>query len=218
MNHVLPFSEWSLTEAYYSKNHNLHKIAKADPHVQGKPIFYENDLQNFYSIRRKIAENLIDYKKHVADVAIKDREWRANAVGKRDEKGSIQWLDTASKTRNLALKIVEDAADFMIKFNKEYDDVKESILGSDHTEVANSILKLQDIYPSALITEAGKLKRMKRMKIDSSFVLNVLKWTESIKRIYDNLEDAGKLLGKTDKQIEGARKQSMAQKSRWGMY
>ena len=214
---ILPFDEWNIGEAYYSKNHNLHKIANSEPHVQGKPVFYENDLQNFYVIRRKIGESLVNYRKHVNDVAVKDREWRAEASGKRDEKGTLQWLDTATKTRNLALNIVEDSAKFMIKFNEEYDSVKEAILGSDHTEVAKSIRKLQDIYPFSLINEAGKLKRMKRMKIDTQFVLDTLKWTESIKRMYDNLEEAGKLLGKTDKQIEGARKQSMAQKARWGM-
>jgi uncharacterized protein YjbJ (UPF0337 family) len=36
--------------------------------------------------------------------------------------------------------------------------------------------------------------------------------------MYDNLEEAGKLLGKTDKQIEGARKQAASQRMRWGMY
>jgi hypothetical protein len=56
------------------------------------------------------------------------------------------------------------------------------------------------------------------MKIDSKFILDVIKWTDSIMQIYNSFDEAGKLLGKSEKQIEGARKQSLSQKMRWGMY
>ena len=152
------------------------------------------------------------------DAEEKDRGWREAAKGRKDEKGSIAWYDSAAKVRNLAMKIVKDSAKFMQEYNQKFDQVKDDMMGKDHVKVAKAIIALQEIYPYNLITEAGKLKRMRRMKFDTQFVNDVLKWTESIRRAYEKLEDASKFLGKTEKQILGARKQSLNQRMRWGMY
>jgi hypothetical protein len=207
-----------LNEAYYSKNHNIRKVMNSTEPVTGAPIFQENETQSIYAVRRKLQDSLADYEKHVADATVKDREWRADAIGQKGEKGNIQWYDAASKARNLALKIVKESATFMEKFNNLYDSLKGDLLGTDHIKVAKAIYTLQGIYPHSLINEAGKLKRLKRMKIDSKFILDVIKWTDSIMQIYNSFDEAGKLLGKSEKQIEGARKQSLSQKMRWGMY
>lgn len=207
-----------LNEAYYSKNHNIRKVMNSTESVTGPPIFHENETKGVYAVRRKLRDSLANYEKHVADTTAKDREWRAAAAGQKGEKGNIQWYDAAAKARNLALKIVKDSSSFMEKFNNLYDSLKEDLLGTDHVKVAKAIYTLQGIYPSSLINEAGKLKRLKRMKIDAQFISDVLKWTDSISKIYDSFEEAGKLLGKSEKQIEGARKQSLSQKMRWGAY
>ncbi len=206
-----------LNEAYYSKNHNLEKVMNSSEPISGPSIFHEDEAQRLYAVRRKLRDNLAGYEKHVADAEAKDRAWRAAAAGRRDERGKLQWYDAAAKTRNLALKIVKDSAAFMEKFNDLYDSLKEDLIGTDHVKVAKAIHTLQSIYPSSLINEAGKLKRLKRMKLDSEFISSVLKWTESISKIYDSFEEAGKLLGKSEKQIEGAKKQSLSQRMRWGM-
>jgi hypothetical protein len=212
------FSEWELSEGYRSKNHNLYKVADSKDPITGKPIFQESDLQNFYAIRRKIQDNLEGFEKHMEMMEVKDKAWREKVKGQRGEKGDLAWYDTAKKTRELAIKVVRDSAKFMIEFNETYDKLKADLLGSDHVKVANAIVSLLEIYPQSLINEAGKLKRLKRMQADSQFVKDSIKWSESIRNMYENLEEAGKMLGKTDKQIEAARKQSAMQRMRWGMY
>jgi hypothetical protein len=216
MNHIETFDSW-INEAYYSKNSNLYKIASSETPIESTAIFHDKDTQNFYAIRRSLDDKLANYRTHIKDMNAKDADWRKAAAGKRDEKSTLQWYDAASKTRNLALNIVEDSAQFIQNFNAKYNSVKKSLLGTDHVEIAKSILDLKEIYPNELINEAGKLKRMKKMKADAQFISDVLKWTESIKQIYNTFEEAGKLLGKTDKQIAGARKQSAAQRMRWGI-
>jgi hypothetical protein len=216
--HLKSFDQWEISEGYRSKNHNLYKVADSKEPISGKPIFQENDLQNLYAVRRKVQDNLESFEKHMEMMEVKDKAWREKVKGQRGEKGDLAWYDTAKKTRELAMKTVRDSAEFMVKFNETYDKLKEDLLGSDHVKVANAIVSLLEIYPQSLINEAGKLKRLKRMQLDSQFVKDSIRWSDSIKNMYENLEDAGKLLGKTDKQIEGARKQSAMQRMRWGMY
>jgi hypothetical protein len=206
-----------VNEAYYSKNHNILKVMASTEPVIGSPIFHEDDTQSFYGIRRKIQDNLASYEKHVAERDAKDREMRAAIAGQRGEKGTLELYDAGTKSRNLALKIVKDSAAFMVKFNDLFDSLKVDLFGTDHVKVAKAIYALQKIYPHSLINEAGKLKRLKRLKLDVQFISDVLKWTSSISKIYDSLDEAGKLLGKSEKQIEGARKNSISQKMRWGM-
>ena len=206
-----------LNEAYYSKNHNILKVMSSTTPVIGSPIFSADEAQSVYAVRRKIQDNLVNYEKHVADRAIRDRELRAAAAGQKGEKGKLDMYDVGAKTRDLAIKIVRESAAFMTKFNDLYDKLKDDLIGTDHVKTAKAIYELLQIYPHSLINEAGKLKRMRRLKLDEQFISDVLKWTNSITKIYDTFNEAGKLLGKSEKQIEGARKQSIAQRMRWGM-
>lgn len=205
-----------LNEAYY-KNHNLHKVMASAKPVIGPPVFQAEEAQSVYAVRRKIQDNLINYEKHVAERTAKDRELRAAAAGQKGEKGMLDLYNVGAKSRDLAFKIVKDSAAFMVKFNNLYDSLKEDLTGTDHVKVAKAIYELLQIYPHELINEAGRLKRLRSLKLDAQFISDVLKWTNSISKIYETLDEAGKVLGKSEKQIEAARKQSIAQRMRWGM-
>jgi hypothetical protein len=200
-------------EAYYSKNHNLWKVAGSSTPIMGVPIFTPDDQQNFFSIRRTMEEKLKGYQQHVETSEPK----MADYIAKATTKGERERLQKANELRKKAFDIVQRAAAFMIEFNELYDSLKEDLFGKDHTAVANAIIKLNEIQPHGLIKEAGVLKRMNVIRMDSEFVKSVLKWVDSISRIYETFDEAGKVLGKTEKQIEGARKQSFSQRMRWGM-
>jgi hypothetical protein len=105
----------------------------------------------------------------------------------------------------------------MEEFNKTYDSLKEDLFNEDHVKVAKAIIKLNEIKPNTLIKDAGVIKRMNYIKLDSEFIKSVLKWVNSISQIYDVMDEAAKTLGKSKKQVEAARKQSFFQKVRWGM-
>lgn len=118
------FNDWSLNERYISKNHNLHKVMASKEPITGKPIFHENDVKSVYSVRRKIHDDLVGYEDHMKSAAEKDAEWRKAAQDRKDVKGLLAWYDTAAKTRNQAIKIVREAAEFMTTYNQKYDHVK----------------------------------------------------------------------------------------------
>jgi hypothetical protein len=204
----------NFNESYYSKNHNLFKIANSETPITGKPVFTDTENQSFFTVRRKMMDNLSSYDEHMKTAEEKMGKYIEDAK----TKGEREHLLKANNTRGKAYDIVQRAAAFMEKFNELYDSLKEDLMSEDHIKVAQAILKLREIRPHKLIEEAGTLKRIRLIKLDSYFVKSVLGWVDSISRIYDTFEEAGKLLGKTDKQIEGARKQAASQRMRWGMY
>jgi hypothetical protein len=147
------------------------------------------------------------------DAAKKMEGFLANSKTKTD----TEMLNKANAAREKAYEIVKNSAEFMHTFNDLYDKLKPALFNEDHVKVANAIIKLNDIRPHELIKEAGILKRIRTIKLDSEFIKSVLKWVNAIVGIYEMLDEAGKMLGKSDKQIEGARKQAASQRMRWGM-
>lgn len=212
--YIPSFCEWNLSEA----NTNLWKVRDSDEPVIGPQIFTPNEFQNLIEVQKKLDDNLKGYEEHMKIADEKQKEWIAKLEGKKGTKSTLDWYQQADKTRKLAFDIVKKASEFMKKHNELYDSLKEDFTSTDHIRVASAISKMLQIYPYALITEAGKLKRMKRMKFDTEFITSVIKWTNSIMNRKNMLEDASKLLGKSEKQIEGAKKQAAAQRARWGMY
>ena len=148
------------------------------------------------------------------EAKVKMKEWRE----KTKLKGDLDWYNRAEKARELAFKVVNDAAKFMKEFNEKYKELKDDLTGEDHVKVAKVIYDLLDIYPNKLIQDAGMVKRMKRMKYDSQFIEDCLKWTNAIVNRYEVLKAGGKVLGKTDAQIQGMRKQAANMRARWGMF
>lgn len=217
MPHIKLFEDF-VNERYYSPNHNLYKVANSSEPVMGPQIFTPDEFQNFDEVQKKLETSLEGYKEHMKIASEKMKGFREAATGQKGEKGNLAWYDQADKTRNLAFEVVTKAADYMTKHNKLYDSLKKDLMSEDHVKVAKAITAVLETYPNDLITAAGKLKRMKTMKLDGDFVKAVIKWTNSIMRRKDMLEEAAKMLGKTAKQIEGARKQAAAQRARWGSY
>jgi hypothetical protein len=200
-------------EAYYNKNYNLWKVAKSTTPILGEPVFVSDDQQNFFGIRRKLQDNLKGYQQHMdtASAKMKDHIAKSTTKGERDN------LEKANQVREKAFDIVNRSAKFMEEFNKTYDSLKEDLFNEDHVKVAKAIIKLNEIKPNTLIKDAGVIKRMNYIKLDSEFIKSVLKWVNSISQIYDVMDEAAKTLGKSKKQVEAARKQSFFQKVRWGM-
>jgi hypothetical protein len=201
-------------EAYYNKDYNLFKVARSQTPVVGKPVFTDAENQSFFSVRRKMMDSLKSYDEHMKTAEEKMGKFLAASK----TKGDTERLLKANATRGKAYDILLRASDFMNTFNELYDSLKGDLMSEDHVKVANAILQLREIRPYKLIEEAGTLKRIRLINLDAQFVKSVLKWVDSITGMYETLEDAGKLLGKTDKQIEGARKQAMSQRMRWGMF
>lgn len=198
---------------YRSENANLYTVRASEKPVIGKPVFTD-DSKDYDKTQAKIDADLKSYQKHMDEAKEKMKEWRE----KTKLKGDHDWYDRAEKARELAFKVVNDAAKFMKEFNEKYKELKDDLIGEDHVKVAKAIYELQDIYPYKLIEEAGKLKRMKHMKYDAQFMKDCLKWTNAIMNRYEVLKAGGKVLGKTDAQIEGMRKQSRNMRMRWGMF
>jgi len=203
-----------LNERYYSQNHNLYKVANSPTPILGKPIFTESDNQSFFATRRKLVDSLKSYDEHMKSAQEKMEKFIENAKTKYDKDRLIK----ANDTRNKAYDIVKRASEFMNEFNKLYDSLKNDLMSKDHVKVANAILELKEIKPSELIKDAGIVKRIRTIKLDSEFLKSVFLWVDSISDMYQMLDEAGKILGKSDKQIEGARKQSSSQRMRWGMF
>lgn len=198
---------------YRSPNHNLYKVANSNTEVKGKAIFTDNSA-NYDKTMKKIDDDLKSYEKHMEEAKEKMKEWRSETA----KKGDLDWYAKAEKTREEAYSIVKKAAEFMKEFNSLYKELIPDLTGTDHNKVGKAIAKLLDIYPYELINQAGKLKRLKKMKYDSQFVNDVLKWTNSIMNRYEVLKQGGKYLGKSDSQIEGMRKQSAMMRARWGEF
>lgn len=208
--------DFSVNE-YQGKWGNLYKVMSSKTPVIGEPVFTDSGGR-LKEVESKLKSNIIGYKDHMDRMVVKDMGWRENAQGARDVKGKIQWYDKAKKTREFAFKIVNDAQKFMLKYNKLYDKLKGDLTSTDHRKVAQAIDELFKIYPEELIQESGKLKRLSRMKADTPFVEDVIKWTESIKNIFDTVYQGSKVLGKSEKQIKAMKKQSSAMSMRWGRY
>lgn len=195
---------------HWTQDKNLYKVAGSESPVIGEPVFTDQE-SNYEAIQQKINDSLAGYEKHMELAETKTKEWLVDA-----NKGSTQWIMDSQKNRQFAFVLLMTAAKFMKDFNALYKDLREDLLSTDHVKVAKAILKLREIYPYELIRDAGKLKRLRRMKFDAPFFDSVLKWTESIRRVYDQMMNGSKILGKTQKQIAGARKQSINQRMRWG--
>jgi uncharacterized protein YukE len=120
--------------------------------------------------------------------------------------------------RKKLYNILERCAEFLKQYNELYSTLIEDFTSTDHVRVAKAIMKMDEIYPWQLIKDMGALKNTRKMKFDVQFFESVSKWVQQITNLYDTLTEAGKMLGKTKAQIDGARKLSNAMKSRWGEF
>ena len=216
MNHVKLFEDWKLEED--SSTNNLYKVARSTKPIIGAPVFtrqfIEDNQKNYTSTQEKIDDSLKGYDAHMIEAEKRQKEWLEKAT----KKYQIDWYTKTEKNRKFAYDILKRSAEFFKKFNELYNKKEDDLLSTDHVEVAKAIIELQAIYPYNLINDAGQLKRTKNMKFDGDFLKSVLKWTNFIIARYATLTSASKILGKTEKQIDAARKQSANMRMRWGMY
>lgn len=217
MNHVKLFDDWKLNEAYRSDTHNLYKVAQSKEPIMGPPVFIkqavEDNQKHYKATQDKIDDCLKGYDAHMIAAEQKHKEWMEKATKKYE----IEWYTKSEKNRKFAHDILKRSAVFFKKFNELYDKKESDLINTDHVKVAKAIIELNEIYPYDLIRDAGQLKRTQKMKFDADFINTILKWTNFITSRYDALTNGAKILGKTEKQLIGARKQSANMRMRWGM-
>lgn len=205
--------EYGNKRSPHSNIRNMYKQFRDGETVTGDPVFSfsGNDLMSSYENLQKNYDSL---QKFVQETEEQTKKWLANATTVADR----NWISTAEKNRYFVLETVDAAKKFMEAFNKKLDKLRPILEGTDHTKISNALIQLYSIYPGNVISNFGKIKRMKRMKYDSDFYRTAMLWGQSIQQIYDKLDEIGKMLGKTQKQVSGSKRRSATMKSKWGGY
>jgi uncharacterized coiled-coil DUF342 family protein len=211
-----------INEYHDPKRGNVYKVAASKTPIIGEQIFTDHGSSIFQSRFLpksvedgivKINHNLDSYKAHMLAGEEKTKEWLQNA-----NKGTTEWILKCDTFRKKLYNILERCAEFLKQYNELYSTLIEDFTSTDHVRVAKAIMKMDEIYPWQLIKDMGALKNTRKMKFDVQFFESVSKWVQQITNLYDTLTEAGKMLGKTKAQIDGARKLSNAMKSRWGEF
>lgn len=211
-----------VNEYHDPKRGNVYKIARSETPIIGEQLFTDHGSTIFQSRFlpktveegiEKINNNINSYKSHMLLADEKTKEWLETA-----NKGSRDWILKCDVYRKKAFNILERCGEFLKQYNELYRSLMEDFTGTDHVKIAKAIMKMDEIYPWQLIKDAGTLKTISKMKFDTLFFESVFRWIQQITNLYDNFTAAGKMLGKSKAQIDGAKKLSAAMKSRWGEY
>ena len=135
------------------------------------------------------------YKDRKANFYKNEKEKYRNVKG---GKGTYDHLVKREGDLDFAMDIYDKAIKFMHEHNNLYRRVKNDLTGTDQYKVVEAARKIQDIYPSSLIKETGRLKQRTKSwyKTDAPIVKGASKQVEVIRNMYKQLINGCKLLGK----------------------
>lgn len=234
MKHVKLFSDFldeSLDESFrsgakFQAIYNYAKKVKEGTAKNPKTSLFSDSGKTYEEAYNKIkklyeeAKTLYDKRKK--DFYAKFRNSTGSfAKGHGLEPHDPQVRDFAKYEANLdfAIELYKDAIDFMDKYNKLYNTLKDDMVSDDHELICTAAQKLAEIYPWKLVEDNGKLKTRttRYWKADALILRGAISQVEGIRQMYNNIEAGTKLLGKSEKQVQGMKKQSIMQSVRWAM-
>lgn len=211
---------------YHNEMSNVWKVAASKTPIEGPAVFtdagktikeatekLEKNFKSYEETYDKILKETKEIFKEMSKETFKDgkQKYSEESIAKREKE--------AIKPLELAMKVLKDSKKFMDDFNSLYDKLKDDLCGTDHVKVAKAIMEFKDkdMYPYELTKNMGTLKSFNiQDKEIKKFVNFAIQWPEEIVRNYKGMVEQGKLLGKTEKQIAGRQKSSLAMKMRWG--
>ena len=224
MKHLKLFENY-LLEYHSADWGNVWNVADSKKPIEGPAVLIDAG-KSFEEATKKIDKAYDSFQDHYKksmeriknSMEAAKKETFKDGKPRYQEESLIKREKELKRPLELAMKILKESKEFMHKHNDLYNKYKDDLTGTDHVKVAKAITKFIDIYPKwTIMQDMGTLKRITYVhKDDQEFIDTAIKWPEEIQKSYQQLKEAGKNLGKTEKQIAGRAKSSAAMKMRWG--